>query len=143
MIDDELFGIPYTRKVDYVKDYCKSIIDDVFANLQWLTTVNYQGCLERIANEVYFLKLEKYKVSLTIDTFYDRNARLTVDILPEYKISNIEKSVDLYLEKLKSELKNRNHGIMEYVNVEEYLKNLNNDKERLDQENKVFMGYGI
>lgn len=100
------------------------MIDDVFANLQWLTTVNYQGCLERVANVVYFFEAgnEKYKVSLTIDTFYDRNARLTVDILPEYKISNIEKSVDLYLEKLKLELKNRNHGVMEYVNVVEYLK---------------------
>lgn len=107
--DDEFFGIPCNRAVDHVKDYCKKIVDDVSAKLQWATTVNYQGCLERIANEVYSLEITdgKYKLSLTIDTFHDKNARFTVDIQPEYKISDLEKRIDLYLEKLKIELKNR------------------------------------
>lgn len=105
----EPFRTQNTVTLDHVKDYCKTVIDNVVAKIQWTTTVNYLGCLDRIANEVYSLEMTsgKYHVSLTVDTFHDKNARLTVDILPEYHLPDMGKRIDLYLEKLKVELKNR------------------------------------
>jgi hypothetical protein len=106
--EDSLFGVTCTEEKDHIKEYCKKIIDDVVPRLHPVTTVNYLGCLERIANEVYSLEIAggKYKVSLTVDTFHKKNARLTVDIVPEYSQGDIIDRVDIYLEKLKIELKN-------------------------------------
>lgn len=106
---DQLFGVPCTQEKDHIEDYCKKIIDEVVPKLNPVTTVNYRGCLERIANEVYSLEISggKYTVSLTVDTFHKKNARLTVDIEPEYSQEDMENRIDVYLERLKIELKNR------------------------------------
>jgi len=103
------FGTVCTEEKNHIKTYCEKIITDVSKKLQPTTSVKYLGCIERIANEVYVLEIQngKYTISLTIDTFHKNAARLTVDILPEYQIVDIEKRIDIYLEKMKIELKNR------------------------------------
>lgn len=105
----DLFGTPCMEEKNYIKTYCKKIITDVSQKLQPMASVNYLGCIGRIANEVYILEIQngKYTISLTIDTFHKNATRLTVDIFPEYQMNDMGKRADLYLEKLKIELKNR------------------------------------
>ena len=67
------------------------------------------GCLERIANEVFALETDsaEYKITFTIDTFQNKDARIIIDIVPKYIYEGIEKCYDRYLEKLKIEIKKR------------------------------------
>lgn len=109
IVNDEISDISYYEEKDHIKTYCQKIITEVSQRMQPIPSVNYLGCLERFANEVYVLenKSGKYTISMTIDTFCKNTTRLTVDIIPEYAINDIDKRIDVYLEKLKLELKNR------------------------------------
>lgn len=105
----DLFGIPCTEEKNHIQTYCEKIITDVSQKLQPTASVSYLGCIERLANEVYVLEIQngKYTISLTVDTFRKKVARLTVDIVPEYQIEDMGNKIDIYLEKMKIELKNR------------------------------------
>lgn len=94
---------------DHTKDYVTTIMNDVVPNLLKQSNLKYLGCLERIANEIFVLETEsaEYKVTFTIDTFKDKDARIIIDILPEYTYVGIEKCYDRYLEKLKIDIKKR------------------------------------
>ena len=67
----DLFGTSCMKEKNHIKTYCEKIIDDVSQKLQPMASVNYLGCIGRIANEVYILEIQngKYNISLTIDTF--------------------------------------------------------------------------
>lgn len=57
---------------DYLgKKYCKKIISKVCESFKETTSISYEGCTERIANEIYKLIIGKrsYKVIFTIDTY--------------------------------------------------------------------------
>ena len=47
------------------------------------------------------------KITFTIDTFQNKDARIIIDIVPKYIYEGIEKCYDRYLEKLKIEIKKR------------------------------------
>lgn len=105
----DVFTSRTTVKKDHVKDYCQSILHDTVSKFQETMTLTYKGCLERLANEVYTLDYNSniYTITLTVDTFYDKDAQIYVDILPQYNYEGIEKCYDRLLEKLKIEIKNR------------------------------------
>lgn len=106
---DKDWGDDVTSIQDYTKDYVTQIMNDIAPNLLKQSELKALGCLERIANEVFILKTDsaEYKITFTIDTFRDKDARIIIDIVPKYNYEGIEKCYDRYLEKLKIEIKKR------------------------------------
>lgn len=109
MID---FGAEESQAVeekDHIKDYCTSVLNDVIPKIQTSTEFKYKGCIERIGNEVFEINTNSavYTVSFTVNTFSTHNAILYVDVKCEYLFSELANRIDLLLEKLKIELKNR------------------------------------
>ena len=94
--------------IDHTEEYCQNIIDDIKEKISFINETAYKGCLDRIGNEVFLIHCDSanYTVSFTIDTFQEKNIRIQVDILPEYKTEDISKCYDSILESLKIELKN-------------------------------------
>lgn len=90
-------------------EYVTQVMKDIMPNLLNKSTLKCLGCLERIANEVFALETDsaEYKITFTIDTFQNKDARIIIDIVPKYIYEGIEKCYDRYLEKLKIEIKKR------------------------------------
>ena len=88
-------------------------------NLLNKSTLKCLGCLERIANEVFALETDsaEYKITFTIDTFQNKDARIIIDIVPKYIYEGIEKCYDRYLEKLKIEIKKRMNVAVSYTHL--------------------------
>lgn len=98
----EDFGV-YT-KTDYVaKDYYDLCLNCLKTNCCEINNITHNGCLERVANEVYIIETDiaKYTISFTLDTYENHN-QVTV------RIARDDNSVDydLILEKMKIQLKN-------------------------------------
>ena len=85
-------------------DYCKQVIADVFATMNW-GTQKYLGSLDRIANEVFNVNSTEginYRIEFAINTYEKKAARL------ECTITGLEtENYDQRLEELKIALKNR------------------------------------
>lgn len=109
MEGNQEWGENTKRVEDHTKEYVTQVMKDIMPNLLNKSTLKCLGCLERIANEVFALETDsaEYKITFTIDTFQNKDARIIIDIVPKYIYEGIEKCYDRYLEKLKIEIKKR------------------------------------
>ena len=100
----EEFGCPGEEEHYHGTDYCKQVIADVLATMNW-GTQKYLGSLDRIANEVFNINLSEginYRIRFAINTYEKKAARL------ECTITGLETvNYDQRLEELKIALKNR------------------------------------
>ena len=100
----EELGCPGEEEHYHGTDYCKQVIADVFATMNW-GTQKYLGSLDRIANEVFNVNSTEginYRIEFTINTYEKKAARL------ECTITGLEtENYDQRLEELKIALKNR------------------------------------
>lgn len=109
MEGNQEWGENTKRVEDHTKEYVTQVMKDIMPNLLNKSTLKCLGCLERITNEVFALETDsaEYKITFTIDTFQNKDARIIIDIVPKYIYEGIEKCYDRYLEKLKIEIKKR------------------------------------
>lgn len=109
MEGNQEWGENTKRVEDHTKEYVTQVMKDIMPNLLNKSTLKCLVCLERIANEVFALETDsaEYKITFTIDTFQNKDARIIIDIVPKYIYEGIEKCYDRYLEKLKIEIKKR------------------------------------
>lgn len=100
----EELGCPGEEEHYHGTDYCKQVIADVFATMNW-GTQKYLGSLDRIANEVFNVNSTEginYRIEFAINTYEKKAARL------ECTITGLEtENYDQRLEELKIALKNR------------------------------------
>lgn len=100
----EELGCPGEEEHYHGTDYCKQVIADVFATMNW-GTQKYLGSLGRIANEVFNVNSTEginYRIEFAINTYEKKAARL------ECTITGLEtENYDQRLEELKIALKNR------------------------------------
>ena len=97
-------GCPGEEEHYHGTDYCKQVIADVLAAMNW-GTQKYLGSLDRVANEVFNINLSEginYRIEFAINTYEKKTARL------ECTITGLEtENYDQRLEELKIALKNR------------------------------------
>lgn len=100
MEGNQEWGENTKRVEDHTKEYVTQVMKDIMPNLLNKSTLKCLGCLERIANEVFALETDsaEYKITFTIDTFQNKDARIIIDIVPKYIYEGIEKCYDRYLE---------------------------------------------
>ena len=100
----EELGCPGEEEHYHGTDYCKQVIADVFATMNW-GTQKYLSSLDRIANEVFNVNSTEginYRIEFAINTYEKKAARL------ECTITGLEtENYDQRLEELKIALKNR------------------------------------
>lgn len=100
----EEFACPGEEEHYHGTDYCKQVIADVLAAMNW-GTQKYLGSLDRIANEVFDVNSSEginYRIEFAINTYEKKAARL------ECTITGLEtENYDQRLEELKIALKNR------------------------------------
>lgn len=103
-IYSEEFGCPGEEEHYHGTNYCKQVIADVLAAMNW-GTQKYLGSLDRIANEVFNVNLSEginYRIEFAINTYEKKAARL------ECMITGLKtENYDQKLEELKIALKNR------------------------------------
>ena len=97
--------MPVTETEYLGKEYCEKVLADVVGEFEEERSIDYIGCLQRIASEEFdfCLSESKYRASFTIDTYGDSKARLKV------KLEQIEprEEYDMLLEQFKIAIKNR------------------------------------
>ena len=151
MEGNQEWGENTKRVEDHTKEYVTQVMKDIMPNLLNKSTLKCLGCLERIANEVFALETDsaEYKITFTIDTFQNKDARIIIDIVPKYIYEGIEKWYNgkwkaqsfvavAYLEFVR---KYRSFVSVSFVKVEAHTGNILN--EEADRLAKSALGIGV